>query len=273
MTIAPLRPIRASDPSPRPHPHDDSPDTSAAFAAIAALPDGPERDGLCRETVEAWLPMAVRLARRFRDRGESMEDLTQVAALGLVKAVARYEPARGNPFAAYAVPTVVGEIKRHFRDYTWDTHVPRRVQELRNQVRTAWREIATNLDDQSPDVARVAEHTGLSEEEVRTGVAALDAHSALSLDARTHNSQDGYALLDTLGERESAYDRVIDREAVKPMLSRLPERERRVLYLRFFGDLTQEGIAEQLGISQMHVSRIISRTCATLRRQVMAGIA
>ncbi|MDT0542613.1 MULTISPECIES: SigB/SigF/SigG family RNA polymerase sigma factor [Streptomyces] len=255
---------------PSAHPHDDAPDTSAEFTRIAELPDGPEREALRQRVVEAWMPMAERLAGQYRNRGEALEDLRQVAALGLVKAVNRFDPGRGSAFESFAVPTVVGEIKRHFRDHLWGLHVPRRVQELRNQVRAAHRELCHSLDDHAPDVREIAERTGLCEQDVRTGVEALDSFTPLSLDAPLTGADDGYALLDTLGEREPAYDRVVDREAVRPGLVRLPERERRILYMRFFCDMTQRHIAEQLGISQMHVSRLLSRTCSRLCEQAMA---
>jgi RNA polymerase sigma-70 factor (sigma-B/F/G subfamily) len=251
------------------HPHDDAPDTAAAFTRLAELADGPERETLRDDVVRAWMPMAHRLAGRFRNRGESVEDLRQVAAVGLVKAVDRYEPSRGS-FESYAVPTIVGEIKRHFRDYTWDMHVPRRVQDIRNRVRTSYRELTLGLDDRSPTLAQLSEHSGLPEEDVLAGLEALQSYRSLSLDAEltTTSTSAGYSLLDTLGEGEPGYDDVVDREAVKPLLRALPERDKRVLYLRFFCDMTQKKIGEQLGISQMHVSRILSGTCDRLRRQV-----
>jgi RNA polymerase sigma-70 factor (sigma-B/F/G subfamily) len=253
--------------------HDDRPDTDAAFRRLLDLPDGAERDALRQEVVAAWMPMAHRLARRFRNRGEALEDLQQVADLGLFKAVTRYDPSRGHAFESFAVPTIVGEIKRHFRDHMWDLHVPRRVQELRNKVRTSRRELALTTDGHGPTIARIAEHSGLSEEDVLVGMEALESYRTLSLDAELPGSDDGYALVDTLGDSETGFDLVLYREAVKPELERLPERERRILYLRFFRDMTQSRIAEQLGISQMHVSRLISRTCERLHREVEAEVA
>ncbi|UVN54073.1 sigma-70 family RNA polymerase sigma factor [Streptomyces albus] len=214
------------------HPHDDAPDTSAEFRRIAELPDGPQKDELRRSVVRAWMPMAGRLARHFRNRGEALEDLEQVAALGLVKAVARYDISRGCAFESFAVPTIVGEIKRHFRDHMWGLHVPRRVQELRNRVRIGQRELSHTLDGRSPSVQRIAEHTGLSEEDVLLGMEALESYSTLSLDAQLPGADDGYSLADTLGDAEPGYDRIVYREAVKPRLERLPERERRILYMR-----------------------------------------
>ncbi|MFE7766991.1 SigB/SigF/SigG family RNA polymerase sigma factor [Streptomyces sp. NPDC057438] len=249
--------------------HDDAPDTATAFARLAAMDPGPERDHVRDELVRAWLPMAHRIASRFRNRGESLEDLRQVAAMGLVKAVDRFEPERGA-FESYAVPTITGEIKRHFRDRMWTLRVPRRVQDLRNKVRVARRELSqTSGGSAEPSVADIAALAGLTEEEVNAGMEALDSFSALSLDAEMSSGDDGYNLADTLGAPDAAYDVVVDREAVKQGLRRLPERERAILYMRFFEDMTQNRIADRLGISQMHVSRLISRSCARVREEAL----
>ncbi|MEW2623238.1 SigB/SigF/SigG family RNA polymerase sigma factor [Streptomyces sp. NPDC048106] len=248
--------------------HDDAPETAELFARLAALDEGPERDAVRDELVAAWLPMAHRIAGRFRDRGESVEDLRQVAALGLVKAVDRYDPSRGA-FESYAVPTITGEVKRHFRDRMWALRVPRRVQELRNRVRVARRELTQNPGSPEPTVAAIAAHTGLTEDEVSAGLEALESFSTLSLDAELSSGDDGYSLADTLGAADTSYDVVVDREAAKEGLRRLPERERAILYMRFFEDMTQSRIADRLGISQMHVSRLISRSCARVRDDVL----
>ncbi|MEY7977205.1 SigB/SigF/SigG family RNA polymerase sigma factor [Streptomyces pilosus] len=254
--------------SPRkPHSHDDAPDTAEHFSRLAALPEGPERRALRDELVTVWLPMAERIAVRFRGRGEALEDLYQVAALGLVKAVDHYDPDRGNAFAAYAVPTITGEIKRHFRDHMWTLPVPRRVQDLRNRVRHAAKERAQTTPGRSPTVPEIAAYTRLTEDEVRTGAEALECFSALSLEAEMPGT-DGYALGDALGGPDPGYDTVVDRVAVRPCLEALPERERLILYLRFFTGMTQSGIAEQLGISQMHVSRLLSSCFAQLREEL-----
>ncbi|UNO38841.1 SigB/SigF/SigG family RNA polymerase sigma factor [Streptomyces sp. MST-110588] len=248
----------------------DTPDTAAAFARLAALPEGEEKRRLCEELVRAWLPMAKRLALRFRDRGENVEDLKQVAALGLVKAVNGYDPKRGGAFESYAVPTIIGEIKRHFRDCTWGVHVPRRVQELRNKVRTAVRELSVTADDRSPSVAMIAARARLSEDDVLLGLEALESYRSLSLDAERPGADDGFTLQDTLGYTEAEYELVTDREAVKSHVRRLPDRERRILYLRYFCDMTQSRIGAELGLSQMHVCRLIRRTCEHVREQVDA---
>ncbi|WP_258318989.1 RNA polymerase sigma factor SigF [Streptomyces griseorubiginosus] len=251
------------------HPHNDAPDTAEAFRRLAALPPGPERDALRGRLVEAWLPMADRLAGRFRNRGETLDDLRQVAALGLVKAVDRYDPGLGNAFESYAVPTITGEVKRHFRDHMWTLHVPRRVQDLRNRVRCAVQDLSQTIPGRGPTVAEIAGHASMSEDEVLTGLEALESFTALSLDAELPGSEDGYSLADALGSADPALDTVVDRESVKPRLAALSERERAILYMRFFADMTQSRIAEQLGISQMHVSRLISRCCGRLREQIM----
>ncbi|MEU6257097.1 RNA polymerase sigma factor SigF [Streptomyces sp. NPDC047043] len=253
----------------KPHPHDDAPDTGTDFERLAGLSDGPQRRRLRDDLVQAWLPMAERIAVRFKGRGESLEDLYQVAALGLVKAVDHYDPARGHAFEAYAVPTVTGEIKRHFRDHMWTLHVPRRVQDLRNRVRQAVKELSQTIPGRAPTVAEIAACAQLSECEVRTGMEALECFSALSLDAEMPGT-DGYALADAIGGPDPAYDVVVDRVAVGPCLKALPERERTILYLRFFGGMTQSRIADQLGISQMHVSRLLSGCFSQLREELLA---
>jgi RNA polymerase sigma-B factor len=253
------------------HPHDDAPDTAEAFRRLARLPEGASKERLRQEIATDWLPMAHRLAGRYRNRGESLDDLRQVAALGLVKAVSRYDPARGTAFESYAVPTIDGEIKRHFRDCMWSVHVPRRVQMLRARVRAAAQELAQSTPGHAPTTAEIAEHAGLTEQETADGLEALESFSSLSLDAQCTGPSDSagpMSLADTLGAPDPALDVVLDREAVKPQLCRLPEREREILYLRFFGGMTQSMIAERLGISQMHVSRLISRSCSAIRAEV-----
>ncbi|CAM5512901.1 SigB/SigF/SigG family RNA polymerase sigma factor OS=Streptomyces alboniger OX=132473 GN=CP975_33145 PE=4 SV=1 [Streptomyces alboniger] len=257
------------------HSHSDAPDTAVEFARLASLGSGPEREALCAEIVEAWLPMAHRIAGRFRNKGESLEDLQQVAAMGLVKAVNRYEPGRGA-FESYAVPTITGELRRHFRDRMWDVRVPRRVQELRNKVRAARRELLDRPggSGREPTLAEIGEQAELTEAEVRDGMEAMEGYSALSLDAEVSSAEpDGFSLADTLGAPDPAYDHINDREAAKAGLRRLPERERTILYLRYFEDMTQSRIAEELGISQMHVSRLISRSCARVRAEADPGLA
>ncbi|MBO1330380.1 SigB/SigF/SigG family RNA polymerase sigma factor [Streptomyces sp. VRA16 Mangrove soil] len=257
--------------TPTRHPHDDAPATAAQFARLVTLPEGEERQALIARLVESWLPMAHRIAGRFRNKGESLEDLQQIAAMGLLKAVRRYQPDRGA-FESYAVPTITGELRRHFRDRMWDVRVPRRVQELRNKVRVARRDLMNGPEVQGePSLAALAERTRLSTDQVREGLEALESYSALSLDTQFDANGDGFSLTDTLGAQDPAYDIVVDREAVKAGLRELPERERAILYLRFFEDMTQSRIAERFKISQMHVSRLIARSCARVRDRVEAA--
>lgn len=251
------------------YPYDDAPDTDAAFRRIAALPDGPERTALRQEVVCAWAPLAMRLARRFRHRGESIEDLEQVAQLGLIKAVTRFDPSLGHAFPSFAVPTILGEVKRHFRDHLWGAHVPRRVKELSSQVRSAGHDCAV-LHGCEASVHEIATYTGLTEGEVRLGEGALGSFTSLSLDAVPGRTEHSHPLIDTLGGTEPGFDLIVNREALRPLLRALPERERLILYMRFFCEMTQSRIGLQLGLSQMHVSRLIIRTCARLRDQVMA---
>ncbi|MEU1409639.1 SigB/SigF/SigG family RNA polymerase sigma factor [Streptomyces sp. NPDC005728] len=253
--------------------HDDFPDTMADFRRLQALPAGSERDRLRDEVVRAWLPMAHRVAARYRDRGEPVEDLRQVAALGLVKAVDRFDPDRAGSFGSYAVPTILGELRRHFRDHTWALHVPRRTQELRRQVYLVYQELACTGGEIS--AAEIAAHTHLGTDEVGEGLSARNAYAVLSLDVELATSEPagGRTLADTLGAPDLSLETVVDRESVRPLIAALSERDRRILYLRFFRDMAQRRIAEEYGLSQMQVSRILNRICSQLRDQALAGTA
>ena len=268
-----MPPTAASAPS-GPRTHDDAPDTRADFDEMARLPDGASKKELRDCVVAAWLPMAYRLARRFRNRGEALEDLEQVAALALVKSVERYDPEQGSAFETFAIPTIQGELKRHFRDNMWQLHVPRRVQSLRNQVRRSIRELELTASGHPPATAEVAEHSGLSEQEVLAGMEALHSFASLSLDAPASGTgtrgagEREVVLADTLGAEEPGYDRTLDREAARVYLQCLADRERYILYLRFFHEMPQHQIAEFVGISQMHVSRLITTTCQHVREAV-----
>ncbi|WP_156723556.1 SigB/SigF/SigG family RNA polymerase sigma factor [Streptomyces apocyni] len=250
--------------------HEDTPDTTSAFRRLASLPDGAERDAVREEIIRAWMPVAERVARRFRHRGESAEDLRQVAALGLVKAVDRYEPERGHAFASFVIPTVTGELKRHFRDHLWSLHVPRRFQELHSRTYLATVELDQARPGGTPTPREIADHTGMTEREAATGIAAHDAYRAASLDAPVPGV-DGSHLADVLGEDDHELDLVVDRESLKPLLADLPERQRLILYLRFFGELTQSQIADRIGVSQMQVSRLLRSICAELRDGLLTG--
>ncbi|MGW2859118.1 SigB/SigF/SigG family RNA polymerase sigma factor [Streptomyces sp. NPDC001205] len=252
--------------------YDDTPHTDEAFGRLAALPEGDERAALREELITAWLPLSRRLAGRYRNRGESVEDLCQIAAVGLLKAVDGFDPEHGSAFIGYAIPTITGEIKRHFRDHMWTLHVPRHVQELRNRVREARLELQA-AGGEEPSTGDVAQHTGLTEAEVRTGLEALHSFSALSLDAEQSATEAPCTLGDAIGADDPALDTLVERESVKPGLHALPDRERRILYLRYFQGMTQKNIGRELGISQMQVCRLLRQCCERLRDEAMCPVA
>ncbi|MFJ9006899.1 RNA polymerase sigma factor SigF [Streptomyces canus] len=254
-------------PVPRHDPHDRS-GARALFVELRALKDGsPEYAELRNKLVRMHLPLVEHLARRFRNRGEPLDDLTQVATIGLIKSVDRFDPDRGVEFSTYATPTVVGEIKRHFRDKGWAVRVPRRLQELRLALTTATAELSQQ-HGRSPTVHELAEKLAISEEEVLEGLESANAYSTLSLDV-PDTDDESPAVADTLGAEDEALEGVEYRESLKPLLEDLPPREKRILLLRFFGNMTQSQIAQEVGISQMHVSRLLARTLAQLREKLL----
>jgi RNA polymerase sigma-B factor len=229
-----------------------------------------ERQRVRDELVGLHLPLVEHLARRFRNRGEPYDDLVQVGTIGLIKAVDRFDTDRGVEFSTYATPTIVGEIKRHFRDKGWAVRVPRRLQDLRLQLTTATQELSQS-QGRSPTVAELAHHLGISEEEVLEGLESANAYATISLDAGGEGGEDdGVAMLDTIGSDDEALEGVEYRESLKPLLASLEPRERRILLLRFFRNMTQSEIAEEVGISQMHVSRLLARTLTQLRERLLA---
>src|SRR5947209_852729 len=237
----------------------------ALFAELAQFdPDDPARGRIRDDLVEMHLPLVEYLARRFRNRGEPLDDLIQVATIGLIKSVDRFDLERGVEFSTYATPTIVGEIKRHFRDKGWAIRVPRRLQELKLSLTKATSELSQRLG-RSPTVAELAGHLEMTEEEVLEGLESANAYSAVSLDAPDGGDEDSPAVADTLGAEDESLEGVEYRESLKPLLDQLPPREKRILLLRFFGNMTQSQIAADLGISQMHVSRLLARTLAQLR--------
>ncbi|MCK9924090.1 SigB/SigF/SigG family RNA polymerase sigma factor [Frankia sp. AgPm24] len=249
-----------------------SPDRALAralFVRLASLPEGDaERAALRDQLVRMHLPLVEYLARRFRNRGEPLDDLVQVATIGLIKSVDRFDPERGVEFSTYATPTIVGEIKRHFRDKGWAIRVPRRLQELKLSLTKATSELSQTLG-RSPTVSEIARHLQMTEEEVLEGLESANAYSAVSLDAPDSGDDEAPAVADTLGVQDESLEGVEYRESLKPLLEKLPPREKRILLLRFFGNMTQSQIATELGISQMHVSRLLARTLAQLRRGLL----
>jgi RNA polymerase sigma-B factor len=240
----------------------------AMFVELRKLKEGsPEYAELRNQLVRMHLPLVEHLARRFRNRGEPLDDLTQVATIGLIKSVDRFDPDRGVEFSTYATPTVVGEIKRHFRDKGWAVRVPRRLQELRLALTTATAELSQQ-HGRSPTVHELAEKLAISEEEVLEGLESANAYSTLSLDV-PDTDDESPAVADTLGAEDEALEGVEYRESLKPLLEGLPPREKRILLLRFFGNMTQSQIAQEVGISQMHVSRLLARTLAQLREKLL----
>ncbi len=263
---APPAPVFHAAPA-LPDPRDRS-GARALFIELRALPDGSvEKAELRNRLVRMHLPLVEHLARRFRNRGEPLDDLTQVATIGLIKSVDRFDPDRGVEFSTYATPTVVGEIKRHFRDKGWAVRVPRRLQELRLSLTTATAELSQQ-HGRSPTVHELAERLGISEEEVLEGLESANAYSTLSLDV-PDTDDESPAVADTLGSEDEALEGVEYRESLKPLLEGLPPREKRILLLRFFGNMTQSQIAQEVGISQMHVSRLLARTLAQLREKLL----
>ncbi|WP_455711913.1 RNA polymerase sigma factor SigF [Streptomyces bobili] len=267
---APQQPVpqQAVQHQPVLHAREDRSGARAKFVELRALDAGsPEYAELRNQLVRMHLPLVEHLARRFRNRGEPLDDLTQVATIGLIKSVDRFDPDRGVEFSTYATPTVVGEIKRHFRDKGWAVRVPRRLQELRLSLTTATAELS-QLHGRSPTVHELAEKLAISEEEVLEGLESANAYSTLSLDV-PDTDDESPAVADTLGAEDEALEGVEYRESLKPLLEDLPPREKRILLLRFFGNMTQSQIAQEVGISQMHVSRLLARTLAQLREKLL----
>lgn len=229
------------------------------FIAFAHQREAPLRD----ELVAAHLGLAEYLARRFANRGEPLEDLVQVASLGLIKAVDRFDPERGVEFSTYATHTIVGELKRHFRDKGWAIRAPRRMQELYLQLGKVVGTLSQELGH-SPTIAELAAEVEVSEEEVLEALEAGQAYRSASLDAPVGN-EEGETLGAHLGEEDVSLADVESRATLSPLLAQLPPRERLILHLRFFEGLTQSEIATRLNISQMHVSRLLARSVSELR--------
>lgn len=214
--------------------------------------------------VQRCLPLADHIARRFEGRGEPREDLRQVARVGLVNAVIRYDVGTGSDFPSFAVPTIMGEVRRHFRDTSWSVKVPRRLKELHLRLGAATAELSQRLG-RAPTATELAAELDLDRAEVVEGLVAGSSYNTLSIDSGGSDEDNVRAIVDTLGDVDAGLERIENREALRPLLQALPERERTVVVLRFFESMTQTQIAERVGISQMHVSRLLARSLAQLR--------
>ncbi len=232
------------------------------FEQLAALEAGTtEHESLRAALIERHLPLVTFMARKFADRGEPLDDLIQVGTIGLIKAIDRFEISKGFEFSTFATPTIVGEIKRHFRDKTWAIRVPRRLQELGAAITKANNELTQKLD-RSPTPKEIAKHLGVTVDEVAEALESNAAYSTVSLDS---GSDESPTIGDSVGSLDEALEGVEYRESLKPLLAALDDREKRILQMRFFDNLSQSQIATELGISQMHVSRILTKVLSQLR--------
>jgi RNA polymerase sigma-B factor len=219
---------------------------------------------LRNELIEAHKSLASHLARRFANRGEPFDDLLQVAYLGMLKAVERFDPDRNLEFSTFATATVEGELKRHFRDKTWSVRVPRRPQELHLRLGNVINELSQKLK-RPPRVPEVAAELGVREEDVLEAMEVGGAYRSTSLDGRSSDNGDAPTLESRLGTNDEGFDLAEHRVLLERLLVDLPDRERTIIELRFYNDMTQTEIAQQVGISQMHVSRLLARTLMQLR--------
>jgi RNA polymerase sigma-B factor len=235
-------------------------DTRELFTKLAETGDSSYRDALAT----LHLPLVEYLAKRFKDRGEPLEDLIQVGSVGLLKAIDRFDLERGVEFSTYATPTIVGELKRHFRDKGWAIRVPRRLQELSLRLNKVVAQLTQDLG-RVPTVMEIARYANVSEDEVLEALESGQAYSTTSLDAPSGEEDDAPMRMDRIGEQDLRLDNLEYFASLAPLIEQLPERERAILYLRFFRGKTQSQIAEQVGISQMHVSRLLARILSFLR--------
>jgi len=236
-------------------------------AAVRELFDQRDVPQMRDTLIERYLPLAESLARRYQHSGQALDDLTQVASIGLVKAVDRFDPNRGVNFESYAIPTILGELKRYHRDQGWSVRMPRRLQELTLQIKDSIPQLAQELG-RSPTIREIARHAQLSDEEVLEAMDAQDAYASISLDAPMDEGSESSTLSDRLSVENEDFELAEQWAEFEPHLRSLPEREQRIIVLRFFRDWTQSQIADELGISQMHVSRLLSQTLQKLRDAV-----
>lgn len=244
------------------------PTEEAALFRVVGASDSDESARLAARTtlVDAHFGLVEMAARRYYDRGEPIEDLIQVGSIGLLKAIERFDPERGVQFSTFAVPTIIGEIKRHFRDQGWSVRVPRRLRELVIRLRPTREELRQQLG-REPNAAELAEAMGVPEDDVLEALESAQAYAALSLET-PRDSEGSGSLADTIGEDDREMALVLTREALRPALDALEPRQRQIIVMRFFGQRTQSEIGEALGISQVQVSRILTRTLSQLRAQM-----
>src|SRR5512133_3139172 len=222
------------------------------------------------QLIEQYMTLVRSLARRYSYRGEQLEDLVQIGAIGLIKAIDRFDLDRGVELTTYATPNIIGEIKRHFRDRGWSVRVPRGLQELNVQLSRLVEQLTVQLG-RSPTITELAEAAGVTEEEVLEALESGRAYNSLSLSGGGGGEDDELDPLETLGTEEHEYEVSEDRAVLAPGFRALDQRERTILHLRFFEGLTQSQIAQQVGISQMHVSRLIRRSLEKIRAEITAG--
>jgi RNA polymerase sigma-B factor len=230
-------------------------------------PDDPRRDALRDQLVTGFLPVAQHIARRFNNRGEPLDDLVQVATVGLINAVDRYSPDRGSDFFSFAVPTMSGEVRRHFRDLGWSMRVPRRLKDLHVSISSAVSNLSQDLG-RAPRPSEIAEHLGVPIADVLEGLEASAAYRSSSLDEMLSSEQGSATVGELMGEADAELARVDVQQALRPVLAELAERERTIVVLRFFGNMTQTQIADKVGTSQMHVSRLLAQTLDRLRTRL-----
>ena len=248
--------------------HSEYSDVTDMFRRLSSLDEGSVAFRRQREAiVERSLPIADHIARRFSNRGEPLDDLVQAARVGLVNAINRFDVETGSEFLAFAVPTMMGEVRRHFRDYGWAVKVPRRLKDIQRQLVQARGELSQRLG-RAPTASEIADHLGVDREPVVEAVIAGSSYSTRSTDLQTGPDDEYHPLGETLGDVDPNLDAVIDVETVRPLIAALPDRQRTVLVLRFFENLTQTQIAERVGCSQMHVARLLAQALRTLRSQV-----
>jgi RNA polymerase sigma-B factor len=238
------------------------------FRTLQGLEEGSDKFTRQRDSiVERCLPLADHIARRFDGRGEPRDDLVQVARVGLVNAVIRFDVDAGSDFVSFAVPTIMGEVRRHFRDNSWSVEVPRRLKELHLRLGAATAELSQRLG-RAPTPSELAVELEMDREEIVEGLVAGSSYNTLSIDGAGGGTEEAPAIADTLGDVDLNLDQIENRESLRPLLASLPDRDRQVLLLRFFESMTQTQIAERVGISQMHVSRLLAKSLTRLRDQL-----